>query len=428
MPRPLQLLVLAGLGGKVLEALVKQLRSRPRPRPCPARRPLFPPVTEITLPEQDPADIAAKRLVGELALAVLAPAGPPQLVVLGHLEQKDKLNLGATCTSLGQASLAWFPEVTVEVKLGKPDVPSLAAWLERHQALLNLILRQHTCTNFSWMFLADAPEWACRVIAALPPHLVSCLTVNTGLPAAGSTLTALTSLSISGHFNPSHVSLLGPLSRLQQLSMNSVHVGSTAEEVLTLPGLQRLHTLKLIDCKLGKLPRALSALQQLTSLNLSDNRIYATAPLATLQRLEQLTLVRCHLQAVPKQASVLTCLTRLDLSLNSQLEHGWQRLLPLTRLQDLSLSDCDLTAVPEQVSALTALIHLDVSDNEWLDSGWQHLLPLTRLRRLNVQRVRLPRWESLVEQPTPKLSALPQLRLSWVGQCWKAAGGEEAPV
>jgi hypothetical protein len=29
-------------------------------------------------------------LVGELALAVLAPAGPPQLAVLGHLEQKDK--------------------------------------------------------------------------------------------------------------------------------------------------------------------------------------------------------------------------------------------------------------------------------------------------------------------------------------------------
>ncbi|KAI3425924.1 hypothetical protein D9Q98_007896 [Chlorella vulgaris] len=357
MPRPLQLLVLAGLGGKVLEALVKQLRSHPRPRPCPARRPLFPPVTESTLPEQDPADTAAKRLVGKLALAVLAPAGPPQLAVLGHLEQKDKLNLGATCTSLGQASLAWFPEVTVEVKLGKPDVPSLAAWLERHQALLNLILQQHACTNFSWMFLADAPEWACR------------------------------------------------------LSMNSVHVGSTAEEVLTLPGLQRLHTLKFIDCKLEKLPRALSALQQLTSLNLSDNRIYATAPLATLQRLEQLTLVRCRLQAVPKQASVLTCLTRLDLSGNIRLEHGWQRLLPLTRLQDLSLSNCGLTAVPEQVSALTALTHLDVSDNECLDSGWQHLLPLTRLRRLNVQRVQLPLWESLFELPTPELSALPQLRV-----------------
>jgi hypothetical protein len=27
---------------------------------------------------------------GELALAVLAPAGPPQLTILGHLDQNDK--------------------------------------------------------------------------------------------------------------------------------------------------------------------------------------------------------------------------------------------------------------------------------------------------------------------------------------------------
>jgi hypothetical protein len=29
-------------------------------------------------------------IVGELALAVLAPAGPPQLTILGHLERRDK--------------------------------------------------------------------------------------------------------------------------------------------------------------------------------------------------------------------------------------------------------------------------------------------------------------------------------------------------
>jgi hypothetical protein len=44
-----------------------------------------------------------------------------------------RLNLGAACTSLQQASLTWFPEVTVEMKRGKTDVASLAAWLERHQ-------------------------------------------------------------------------------------------------------------------------------------------------------------------------------------------------------------------------------------------------------------------------------------------------------
>jgi hypothetical protein len=41
--------------------------------------------------------------------------------------------LGSACTSLRQASLAWFPEVTVEVQPGETDLVSLAAWLERHQ-------------------------------------------------------------------------------------------------------------------------------------------------------------------------------------------------------------------------------------------------------------------------------------------------------
>jgi hypothetical protein len=44
-----------------------------------------------------------------------------------------RLNLGATCTSLRQASLAWFAEVTAVVQPGKTDVALLAAWLERHQ-------------------------------------------------------------------------------------------------------------------------------------------------------------------------------------------------------------------------------------------------------------------------------------------------------
>jgi hypothetical protein len=41
--------------------------------------------------------------------------------------------LGCSCTRLWQASLAWFPELTLEVRPGRTDVDSLAAWLERHQ-------------------------------------------------------------------------------------------------------------------------------------------------------------------------------------------------------------------------------------------------------------------------------------------------------
>jgi hypothetical protein len=58
------------------------------------------------------------------------------------------MRLGSTCTSLRQASLAWFPEVTVEVKRGKTDVASLAAWLERHQGE-ELLLLAASCEPLS---------------------------------------------------------------------------------------------------------------------------------------------------------------------------------------------------------------------------------------------------------------------------------------
>jgi hypothetical protein len=51
------------------------------------------------------------------------------------------MRLGSICTSLRQASLAWFPEVTVILFPTKnywhcqsmTDVASLAAWLDRQQ-------------------------------------------------------------------------------------------------------------------------------------------------------------------------------------------------------------------------------------------------------------------------------------------------------
>jgi hypothetical protein len=51
------------------------------------------------------------------------------------------VRLGSACTSLRQASLPWFPEVTVAVKLGWIHMASLAAWLERHQGEKLLQLR-----------------------------------------------------------------------------------------------------------------------------------------------------------------------------------------------------------------------------------------------------------------------------------------------
>ncbi|KAL4855210.1 Anaphase-promoting complex subunit 8 [Chlorella vulgaris] len=354
---------------------------------------------------------AAARAAGELALAVLAPPGPPQLAVVGHLEQDDKLNLGATCTSLRHASLAWFPEVTVEMVPGKIDAASLAAWLERRQAQLNLI----TLEGFS----GDDPEWHSSTIAALPTTVISSLTATERLPAGGSTLTALTKLSFKGrrHLECQLVNFLRPLSLLRQLSFMTADVGNTAA-VLALPALQRLHALGLHDCRVLAVPRALSQLTSLTSLDLSENPLSDTAPLAALHRLKSLDLSGCSLTAVPQQLSALTALTRLGLSRNEQLYGSWQYLLPLTQLQDLDLSRCRLlVAVPGQLSALTALTRLSLCGNDRMTIGWQRLLPLRQLQHLDLSGIGL----TAVLQQLSALTALTRLNLSrnWqLGDGW----------
>ncbi|KAL4855184.1 Leucine-rich repeat and death domain-containing protein 1 [Chlorella vulgaris] len=362
----------------------------------------------------------AARAAGELALAVLAFPGPPQLAVVGHLEQEDKMRLGSTCSSLRQASLAWFSEVFVDM-LVIIDVASLAAWLERHQACLHLGDADPYILDESVYCVSEA-EWN-DTLTGLPPALVTSLAVRLQpeLPTSVSTLTALTRLEFTADNGedddlPGNLDthLLRPLTRLRHLSLVDCDLGVTAEELLSLPALAGLQVLQLPCCNLEQVPLALSGLTQLTSLALSNPRaevhniIMSTAPLATLRRLEGLKLNCCNLIAVPQQVSVLSALTRLSLNENARLVGGWQHLLPLMQLQDLDLSWCSLTAVPEQLSALTALTRLDFSRNEHLSGGWQHLLLLMQLQDLDVATCTLaavPKWLSA-------LTALTRLNLS----------------
>jgi Leucine-rich repeat (LRR) protein len=98
--------------------------------------------------------------------------------------------------------------------------------------------------------------------------------------------------------------------------------GGNADEVLSLPALAGLQALTLRDCKLWRLPRAVSALTALTFIDLCRNDILDLAPLAALQRLQSLNLSFCSLKAVPQQVSALTALTRLVLSTNLGMAGG----------------------------------------------------------------------------------------------------------
>jgi Leucine-rich repeat (LRR) protein len=273
-------------------------------------------------------------------------------------------------------------------------------------AQLNLILDQD-CS-------ADSPEWVCSTIEALPAPLVSSLTADRGLPAAGSVLTALTRLSFkAAGFNfPEPANFFGSLSRLRQLTIKTAH-GASIDRMLVLPGLKDLQALRLLGCKSQAAPQALAVLTQLTALDLYNNQFSAIALLATLQRLQRLELSYSSLKAVPAQLSALTALTRLNLAGNALVDRGWQHLAPLIRLHDLNLFKCGLKAVPEQLSALSALTRLDLGLNKELRAFWQHFLPHTQLQDLDLSYC-----SSLaVLQPLSALAGLTSLKLTGI-QLW----------
>jgi hypothetical protein len=58
-----------------------------------------------------------------------------------------RLNLGATCITLHQASLEWFPDVIMRTLPADDEMPALKAWLKRHQGelLQPLLLPSHCC-------------------------------------------------------------------------------------------------------------------------------------------------------------------------------------------------------------------------------------------------------------------------------------------
>ena len=175
-----------------------------------------------------------------------------------------------------------------------------------------------------------------------------------GLPAALSTLTALTFLDVE-----------------------TVSFGWSSEA--TSDDEEPPQPVELIRCQ-HLLP--LHQLQHLSLTNVASSADVAAA----LPALMALTRLHCHSSPLGAPADV-----------------DWQQLSSVTGLKHLELCYCGLTAVPEQVSALTTLTGLCLFRNPDLVGGWQHLLPLTGLRDLSLYGVPLP------DGVPPEVAALPAL-------------------
>jgi internalin A len=132
--------------------------------------------------------------------------------------------------------------------------------------------------------------------------------------------------------------------------------------------------LKLSGYYLIEVPESIGQLQQLQSLDFSNNKFTALPEsIGQLQRLLSLNFSKNLLTTLPESAGQLLRLQRLDLGSNKL------RLLPgfisqLQQLQSLYLGFNELTTLPESIGRLQRLQYLDLSNNRLTtlpESMWQ---------------------------------------------------------
>ncbi|CCG81983.1 Predicted protein [Taphrina deformans PYCC 5710] len=146
-------------------------------------------------------------------------------------------------------------------------------------------------------------------------------------------------------------------------------------------------TIDLHNNHLAKLPQSLLELSQLTTLNLSDNKLTTDILnlITLLPTLTELNLSRNKLGGIlSSKLSKLDQLSRLDLS-DNELEAIDYSLTGCTKLQHLNLSGNQLTRLQvSQLSQQTGLVELDASRNKISPALIDTTLTFPRLSILNL--------------------------------------------
>lgn len=141
----------------------------------------------------------------------------------------------------------------------------------------------------------------------------------------------------------------------------------------------RVVSLKIDSCKITKIPREISNLTALRSLNLNKNRIVSLPEtIGSIPTLETLKLEYCSLEKIPESIGNLTGLTYLSLYRN-KLSSLPEQIGNCTSLQRLSLSFNELSTLPTTFAALQELTLLGIGGNQFTE------LPalLGELKKLN---------------------------------------------
>ncbi|GAB4813602.1 hypothetical protein N2152v2_000648 [Parachlorella kessleri] len=179
---------------------------------------------------------------------------------------------------------------------------------------------------------------------------------------------------LSAGFAQSLIGKLPALADLEVLRATFSWPGPLRAPFASFDLLKGLTRLRLGSCSLRTVPWQLTGLSALVELHLDGNDglggpggrgHWSLKRLSHLSCLTLLSLASCSLQMVPRELSSLASLQSLDIRGNvfRDAGHALQCLQHLTNLTSLNLACCQSTALPRYLSTLPSLSHLDLSYN-----------------------------------------------------------------
>ncbi len=205
------------------------------------------------------------------------------------------------------------------------------------------------------------------------------LTGNVG--ATLSSLSNLKRLDLSkNNLNGDPSSILSSLTNLEEISIGSNQFSINNMEFF-LQNFTKVRILDLSKLELTSVPQKLSTYNELTSLNLSQNKITnGYGILSGLGTLLQLDLSGNNLTTIPSELGSIPTLRSLNLSNNLFTSNFSSPLSSMTQLEWISLEGNEIQNLPQEIANLTQLIHLNLGRNKL--SNINSLSSLKKLEQL----------------------------------------------